>query len=53
LNFSFFFSLNLGGTLKEYIQDKEVEMEEEDRLIIAKDICLGLKHLHENNIIHR
>ena len=41
-----------GATLKEYIEEKG-ELDWKEAVNISIQICLAIKHAHENNIVHR
>jgi serine/threonine protein kinase len=43
-----------GGSLEEHmLGDKTVRVTALDVLLWMRDICAGLNHLHENNVLHR
>ena len=42
-----------GGNLKQYLYSKEVSITIEQAIEYIKQICEGLQHLHQNQIIHR
>ncbi|KAF0479088.1 glycosyltransferase family 2 protein [Gigaspora margarita] len=55
--FTLVFQLATGGNLREYLQNKRIDglykISWVELIGIAKDITLGLMHLHDNDIIHR
>ena len=42
-----------GGNLKQYLSTKQIQISLEEAIEYIKQICEGLQHLHQNQIIHR
>ena len=42
-----------GGSLRKYLDSTEIVITIEESIQFIKDICEGIRHLHQNQIIHR
>jgi len=42
-----------GGSLSSFLKNSKSEIPLQTKMAFMIDICLGINHLHSNNIIHR